>query len=102
MKIIIVTTLVYLPMTFVSTFFSTDVVKYQPDGNAYRPSASSTGTSGDAAAAQEQLSKLALERFFEISIPLMAVTFLCAIGWYKWETYRINKQAKMYEKDFEV
>ncbi|KAK0743530.1 hypothetical protein B0T18DRAFT_439395 [Schizothecium vesticola] len=102
MKVITVITLVYLPMTFVSTFFSTDVVKYQPDDSGYRPSASGTSTGGDAAAAQEKLSRLALERFFEISIPLMAVTFACAVGWYRWETYRIKKRVSVYEKDFEV
>ena len=52
------------------TFFSTDVVKYQnggEDGN--NPS----GTS---------YSKLALERWFEVTAPLTLLTFIIAVGWY--------------------
>lgn len=99
MKVITVITLVYLPMTFVSTFFSTDVVKYQPDDSS---GPSTSGAGSDMATSREQLSTLALKRFFAISIPLMVVTFLCALGWYRWETHRIKKRAKGHEKDFDV
>lgn len=92
MKVITVVTLIYLPMTFVSTFFSTDVVKYQSDSPATSPAAAS----GVESARQdvEQVSKLALRRFFTISIPLMVLTFLLAWGWYRWESRRINRKER--------
>ncbi|KAK4451108.1 hypothetical protein QBC34DRAFT_58067 [Podospora aff. communis PSN243] len=96
MKVITVITLVYLPMTFVSTFFSTDVVKYQPEDD----SSNSTGMQSETS--KERVSVLALERFFTISIPLMLLTFLCAFGWYRWERYKMNKKAGRYEKGFDV
>jgi hypothetical protein len=101
MKVITVITLVYLPMTFVSTFFSTDVVKYQPDGGS-APGDTASAASRVLVPDQEQISMLALRRFFTISIPLMVFTFACAFGWYSWETRRINKKAKSHEKDFDV
>ena len=99
MKVITVITMIYLPMTFVSTFFSTDVVKYQPDGGGSGPGPTESRV---LVPDQEQISLMALGRFFTISIPLMVLTFACAFGWYSWESRRINKKAKSYEKDFEV
>lgn len=101
MKVITVITLIYLPMTFVSTFFSTDVVKYQPDGSSSNSSSAPEDTRV-LVPDQEQISMMALGRFFTISIPLMVLTLACAFGWYSWETGRIRKRAGEYEKDFEV
>jgi len=102
MKIITVITLFYLPATFVSTFFSTDVLKYQPE-DAESVAVSSTTTSTPVPSSlppsppsKEQYSPLALERFFTLSIPLMAVTFACAVAWYAWEKRNMNKRR---EKD---
>ncbi|KAL1606267.1 hypothetical protein SLS60_003669 [Paraconiothyrium brasiliense] len=62
MKVITVGTFVYLPATFVSTFFSTDIVKYQnsPDGKA-------------------MYSGLALERWLEITVPLTVMTVIMGL-----------------------
>ncbi|EUC28208.1 hypothetical protein COCCADRAFT_109750 [Bipolaris zeicola 26-R-13] len=71
MRIITIVTLLYLPATFVSTFFSTDVIKYQDqDQNA--------GSSENSS-----FSSLALERWLQVTIPL---TFLTLLG--AWSTYR--------------
>lgn len=66
MRIITVVTLIFLPATFVSTFFSTDVVKYQPggDGETYHT----------------QYSSLAMNRWLQVTLPLMLVTFVGALG----------------------
>ncbi|KXH26373.1 hypothetical protein CNYM01_05261 [Colletotrichum nymphaeae SA-01] len=64
MRIVTVVTLFYLPATFSSTFFSTDVVKYQ--GGV-------------------KFSGVAFARFLQVTIPLMFVTFLFAGGWFWWE-----------------
>ncbi|KAK0729526.1 hypothetical protein B0H67DRAFT_559020 [Lasiosphaeris hirsuta] len=105
MKVITVVTLIYLPMTFVSTFFSTDVVKYQPDPDP-GPSSSSSTASGTGpilpAEGNESFSSLALQRFFTISIPLMVLTFVLAYGWYWWESRRIKKNAQRHGKDLIV
>ncbi|KAH8796953.1 hypothetical protein F5882DRAFT_22088 [Hyaloscypha sp. PMI_1271] len=59
MRIITVVTVIFLPATFVSTFFSTDIVKYQNGGG---------------------FSMAALENWFEVTIPLTFVTLvLCYI-----------------------
>ncbi|KAJ6191814.1 hypothetical protein J3E72DRAFT_35523 [Bipolaris maydis] len=71
MRIITIVTLLYLPATFVSTFFGTDVIKYQDqDQNA--------GNSENGS-----FSSLALERWLQVTIPL---TFLTLFG--AWSTYR--------------
>ncbi|KAL1880070.1 hypothetical protein Daus18300_001433 [Diaporthe australafricana] len=70
MRVIAVMTLIYLPATFSSTFFSTDVVKYQQDGD------------GPADYSYTSYSGLALERWFEVTIPLTIITFAVAVGWY--------------------
>jgi len=86
MKVITAVTLIYLPMTFVSTFFSTGVVSYGPDS---RSEAAGTDV-GDV----EQVSRLALGRFFIISIPLMVLIFVLAWGWHRWESHRIIKKER--------
>ncbi|KAF2267133.1 hypothetical protein CC78DRAFT_593648 [Lojkania enalia] len=57
MRIITVGTFVFLPATFVSTFFSTDIIKYQntEDGKG-------------------NFSSIALERWLEVTLPLTAAT----------------------------
>ncbi|KZL78222.1 hypothetical protein CT0861_07799 [Colletotrichum tofieldiae] len=69
-RIVTIVTLIYLPATFSSTFFSTDVVKYQ-DG--------------------EMFSKIALERFLEVTLPLMFLTFASAGLWF-WIEWRRRAQ----------
>lgn len=60
-RIITTVTLVYLPATFVSTFFSTDVVKYQDE---QRPEGS--------------FSKVAMMRWLQVTLPLMFLTLVFA------------------------
>ncbi|ERF69788.1 hypothetical protein EPUS_07044 [Endocarpon pusillum Z07020] len=76
-RIITVVTLVYLPATFVSTFFSTDVIRFQnQNGN-------SDATSGLATSPNEtfygSFSKIALFRWLQVTLPLSALTL--AIGY---------------------
>ncbi|KAH9204924.1 hypothetical protein DL95DRAFT_376664 [Leptodontidium sp. 2 PMI_412] len=67
MRTITVVTLIYLPATFVSTFFSTDVIYYQ----------------SDAPGSQTTFSRTALVRWFEVTIPLTVGTLMIAYCWYK-------------------
>ncbi|KAF4821022.1 hypothetical protein CGCSCA5_v003335 [Colletotrichum siamense] len=60
-RIVTIVTMIYLPATFSSTFFSTDVVKYQQG---------------------EVFSKVALLRFIEVTLPLMMLTFVPAGVWF--------------------
>ncbi|KAF2031394.1 hypothetical protein EK21DRAFT_63388, partial [Setomelanomma holmii] len=72
MRIVTIVTLVYLPATFTSTFFSTDVVKYQDQdefGNSRR---------------KISFSSLAMERWLQVTLPLTAMTLLIA-----WLTYKM-------------
>lgn len=71
MRIITILTLIYLPATFVSTLFSTDIVKYQDQNQS--PDNYENGS----------FSTLALERWFQVTIPLTALTLFGA-----WSTYR--------------
>lgn len=75
MKIIAGVTLFYLPATFVSTFFSTDVIKYQgvdsPVGN---------------------YSSLAMERWGEVTAGLTVLTLLIALAWWAWSSWDRRKQ----------
>ncbi|CAN9275664.1 unnamed protein product [Alternaria alternata] len=75
MRIITIVTLIYLPATFVSTFFSTDVIKYQDQDQS--PSQSSDFQN-------QSFSSLALKRWLQVTIPLTALTLLGA-----WSTYRL-------------
>lgn len=67
MRIITVVTLVYLPATFVSTFFSTDIVKYQDQngGSSY--------------------SSLAMLRWIEVTVPLTVLTLIIGYGFIQLE-----------------
>ncbi|KAK1845618.1 hypothetical protein CCHR01_11735 [Colletotrichum chrysophilum] len=69
-RIVTIVTMIYLPATFSSTFFSTDVVKYQEG---------------------EVFSKLALMRFVEVTLPLMILTFVPAGVWF-WMELRKRTQ----------
>jgi Mg2+ and Co2+ transporter CorA len=73
MRIITVLTLLYLPATFVSTFFSTDVVQYQNQGGG-GDGQKEDGTS---------FSPLAMMRWLEVTIPLTFVTVAIAYCWYR-------------------
>lgn len=64
MRIITVVTLIYLPATFVSTFFSTDIVKYQDAGNG-------------------SFSEVAMVRWLEVTIPLTVLTLSIGYGFFK-------------------
>ncbi|KAF1997328.1 hypothetical protein P154DRAFT_441433, partial [Amniculicola lignicola CBS 123094] len=78
MRIITIVTLIYLPATFVSTFFSTDVVKYQNQGTA---------------PGNGIFSSTALYRWLQVALPLTAVTLLVA-----WATYKITKSTRQKSK----
>ncbi|KAA6407954.1 MAG: hypothetical protein FRX48_08305 [Lasallia pustulata] len=65
MRVITVVTLFYLPATFVSTFFSTDIVKYQ--------------NSGDLTAS---FSVTAMVRWLQVTIPLTVLTGGVAFWWF--------------------
>lgn len=67
MRVITVVTLIFLPATFVSTFFSTDIVKYQDQGN---------------------FSDVAMYRWVEVALPLTLLTIIIAYIGYKWEKRR--------------
>ncbi|KIW73674.1 hypothetical protein PV04_01772 [Phialophora macrospora] len=77
MRIITFITLVYLPATFVSTFFSTDVVKYQDQNDFGRSFYTSS------------YSKLALERWLQITLPLTTVTLTAAWWFFSREKKRL-------------
>ncbi|KAK7212812.1 hypothetical protein V2G26_019990 [Clonostachys chloroleuca] len=73
MRIITIITLVYLPPTFVSTFFSTDIVKYQ-NGESY--------------------SALALGRWWSVTGPLMGATLIIVGAWFTVESRWRKKEKK--------
>ncbi|KAB5576415.1 hypothetical protein GE09DRAFT_622164 [Coniochaeta sp. 2T2.1] len=74
-RIITIVTLIYLPATFVSTFFSTDVIKYQgQDGGG-------------------KYSSIAMERWIEVTIPLTLLTLIFAWVSKSWaEKKRIQQE----------
>ncbi|KAI1453404.1 hypothetical protein F4805DRAFT_443702 [Annulohypoxylon moriforme] len=74
MLVITVVTLIFLPATFVSTFFSTDIIKYQ-------------GT----ASPEGSFSATAMSRWLEVTIPLTAVT--CGVAWWarQWKLTKRNE-----------
>ncbi|KAK1969387.1 hypothetical protein LY78DRAFT_745174 [Colletotrichum sublineola] len=65
-RIVTIVTLIYLPATFSSTFFSTDIITYQEG---------------------EKFSMIALERFLQVTLPLMFLTFVSAGLWF-WIEWR--------------
>ncbi|ERF73564.1 hypothetical protein EPUS_07498 [Endocarpon pusillum Z07020] len=88
MRIITVVTLIYLPGTFVSTFFSTDVVTYQGDRNS-ESSSSNLGTS---------FSTTAMYRWLQVALPLTFCTL--GISWivYKYATMKtVTRLSKHWE-----
>ncbi|KAH0386106.1 hypothetical protein KCU92_g2994, partial [Aureobasidium melanogenum] len=75
MRIITIVTLVYLPATFVSTFFSTDVVHYQASGDF---------------GSETSYSHLAMMRWLQVTLPLTFVTILGA--WMAFKTATISRK----------
>lgn len=76
MRIITVITLLYLPPTFVCTFFGTDVTKYQDGGQ-------------DAV----YFSTAALKSFFKVTIPLWIIIILVVYIFNKTESTKREKRA---------
>ncbi|KAF4912756.1 hypothetical protein CGCVW01_v011061 [Colletotrichum viniferum] len=72
-RIVTIVTLIYLPATFSSTLFSTDIVKYQDD---------------------ESFSSLALYRFLQVTVPLMFLTFLGAGIWFWVEWTKRDRESQ--------
>ncbi|KAF2811554.1 uncharacterized protein BDZ99DRAFT_414029 [Mytilinidion resinicola] len=80
MRIITFVTLIYLPATFVSTFFSTDIIKYQ----------SQTGD----APGEGTFSKAAMNRWIQVTLPLTVLTLLFAWSFLKLsERWRTNQES---------
>ncbi|KAI0402284.1 hypothetical protein F4802DRAFT_576572 [Xylaria palmicola] len=77
MRTVTIITLLYLPPTFVSTFFSTDVVKYQDNGKD-----------------QVYFSQNALGSFLYVTIPLWVLTLLVVTIYYKYESWRREQRAR--------
>ncbi|KAH8887378.1 hypothetical protein GQ53DRAFT_726202 [Thozetella sp. PMI_491] len=75
MRIITIVTLIYLPATFVSTFFSTDIIKYQDTDN-------------DAGS----FSYIAMIRWLEVTLPLTFLTLVCAWLGKKWAGWHMPSQ----------
>ncbi|OAL52682.1 hypothetical protein IQ07DRAFT_642349 [Pyrenochaeta sp. DS3sAY3a] len=74
MRIITIVTLIFLPATFASTLFSTDIVKYQgQDGN---------GT----------FSAAAMYKWLQVTLPLSALTLGIGYGWYKYQTKKSREK----------
>ncbi|KAK0661222.1 hypothetical protein QBC41DRAFT_330499 [Cercophora samala] len=69
-RIITIVTLVYLPATFVSTLFSTDIIKYQDDKYP-----------------NGKFSETAMVRWIQVTVPLTALTLIAA-GLGKWRASR--------------
>ncbi|KAM7187241.1 hypothetical protein V8F33_011332 [Rhypophila sp. PSN 637] len=78
MHIITIITLLYLAPTFVSTFFSTDVIKYQDDGED-----------------KVHFSNSAMYSFLYVTLPLATVTVVLAVGYYRFEIRRIEKASAL-------
>ncbi|KAF4900346.1 hypothetical protein CGCF415_v010125 [Colletotrichum fructicola] len=72
-RIVTIVTLIYLPATFSSTLFSTDIIKYQEG---------------------ESFSSLALYRFLQVTIPLMVLTFLGAGAWFWVEWTKRDRESQ--------
>lgn len=94
MRIITVVTLLFLPATFVSTFFSTPAISFS-QGTGNGNSGYNSNSSDD-----DFDSTVALYRWLEISIPLTVATLAAAFGVYCWEKRRreLRRQREMDEK----
>lgn len=77
MRIITIVTLIYLPATFVSTFFGTDVIKYQSGAN---------------------FSQEAMYRWLQVSFPLTAVTLVAAGFFFHLSSRRLQEDRKKIPK----
>ncbi|KAF7519949.1 hypothetical protein G7054_g12937 [Neopestalotiopsis clavispora] len=84
MRVITVITLLYLPPTFVSVR-SKHIVKYQ-------------GDNGDLN--HDIFSRLALERFLQVTAPLMVLTFAVAFGWVWYERISGKERTASLEKEY--
>ena len=77
-RIITLVTLIYLPATFVSTFFSTDIIKYadedHPDGMA-----------------DGLFSNIAMNRWLQVTLPLTFLTLFAAWGGKAWASRQSDK-----------
>lgn len=72
MRVVTVITLIYLPPTFVSTLFSTDIIKYQDNG---------------------RFSKEALGSFLYVTLPLSFLTTVIAVVFYRRESRQRGRHA---------
>ncbi|KAK2730033.1 hypothetical protein CKAH01_09811 [Colletotrichum kahawae] len=81
MRIVTMITLIYLPATFASTFFSTDVVKYEE---------------------VEVFSTFALTRFIEVTLPLMILTSFPAGVWFWMELRKRKRKSHKVNVSFNV
>ncbi|EPE32642.1 hypothetical protein GLAREA_07776 [Glarea lozoyensis ATCC 20868] len=84
MRIITVVTLLYLPATFVSTFFSTDIIKYQ------NPGGGDESTSDLNSQYMGSFSQVAMDRWLQVTVPLTILTILGA----GYAFYKIDQSAK--------
>lgn len=106
MRVVTVLTMLYLPATFVSvslsdffrpqlayylqTFFSTDVVHYQNQGQNNNDSGNSSFNSTESSG-ETSFSVLAMERWIEVTLPLTLVTVLIAWWLYDRSKKRIQQ-----------
>ncbi|KAI0024211.1 hypothetical protein F4780DRAFT_726343 [Xylariomycetidae sp. FL0641] len=84
MRVVTFITLLYLPPTFISTVFSTDLVNFEADG----------------ADSMQSSESLALQRFLQVALPLMVLTFCGAYCWMKYENGMGKKEAARLEDSF--
>ncbi|CAM1504861.1 Fc.00g024520.m01.CDS01 [Cosmosporella sp. VM-42] len=79
-RIVTIVTLIYLPATFVSTLFSTDIIKYQgqdsPKGN---------------------FSLVAMERWLQVTLPLTFMTLGVAYLSKRWAEEKVSPQTQNHE-----
>ncbi|KAJ0163381.1 hypothetical protein CTA2_3082 [Colletotrichum tanaceti] len=78
-RIVTIVTLIYLPATFSSTFFSTDIIKFENG---------------------EVFSRIALERFLEVTLPLMFLTFLSAGLWFWMEWRKRARRSRRFKIEY--
>jgi hypothetical protein len=95
MRVITVLTLLYLPATFVSTFFSTDVVKYQNQNNNNSSSSSNLTSSDLGSGNGTSFSSVAMERWLEVTLPLTFVTVVIAVLLYRKSVKRMAAIAQV-------
>ncbi|KIW02925.1 uncharacterized protein PV09_05971 [Verruconis gallopava] len=97
MRVLAVVSVIYLPGSFVSGFFSTDVVKYQQGGGAQSSSSAQSApqnSSTPSKAYMGSFSDLALKRWLEVTLPLTAVTVAIALGIFVYSRRRWDMKRK--------